>query len=32
MKAKSMSASVVYPQMILEAKEQVKMYPKRFWE
>jgi hypothetical protein len=32
MKAKSMSASVVYPKMILEAKELVKMYPKRFWE
>jgi hypothetical protein len=27
-----MSASVVYPKMIAEAKEVVKMYPKKFWE
>lgn len=32
MKAKSMSASVVYPLMIAEAREVVKMYPKKFWE
>jgi hypothetical protein len=32
LKAKTMSASVVYPKMIAEAKEVVKMYPKKFWE
>ena len=31
-KAKNMSASIVYPKMIAEAKEVVKMYPKKFWE
>jgi len=32
LKAKNMSASVVYPKMVAEAKEVVKMYPKKFWE
>jgi hypothetical protein len=32
LKAKTMSASVVYPKMVAEAKEVVKMYPKKFWE
>jgi hypothetical protein len=32
LKAKTMSASVVYPKMVAEAKELVKMYPKKFWE
>jgi hypothetical protein len=32
MKAKNMSASIVYTKMIAEAKEVVKMYPKKFWE
>ena len=29
---KNASQSVVYPLMIAEAKELVKMYPKKFWE
>lgn len=32
LKAKNMSASVVYPEMIAEAREIVKVYPKKFWE
>jgi len=32
LKAKNMSASIVYPKMAAEAKEIVKMYPKKFWE
>ena len=32
LKAKNTAASVVFPAMISEAKEVVKMYPKKFWE
>lgn len=32
LKAKNMSSSVVYPKMVAEAKEIVKVYPKKFWE
>ena len=32
LKAKNMSASVVYPEMIAEAREIIKVYPKKFWE
>ena len=31
-KAQNMAASEVFPKMISEAKEVVKMYPKKFWE